>query len=100
MHECTDAAQCITSCIARAKAWRSGGRARKARTHHDIEAAEEFDSLVYRRLYVRLLANICLNCGGLDIGEALLDERECLLGCGEVNVDEEDVRALLREQER
>ena len=101
MHQCTDAAQCIhdASCARRPEDLELG-LAGSERTHHDIEAAEEFDSLVYRRLYVRLLANICLNCGGLDVGETLLDERERLLGCGEVDVDEEDVRALLREQER
>ena len=101
MHACKDAAQCIhdASCARRPEDLELG-LAGSERTHHDIEAAEEFDSLVYRRLYVRLLANICLNCGGLDIGEALLNECEGLLGRGKIDVDKQDVGALLGEEQR
>ena len=90
---------------ARVRAGRTPGRGgcgeeRGERAHHDVEAAEELDGLVDRSLDIRLLAHIGFERGGLDVGETLLDERERLLGCGEVNVDEEDVRTLLREQER
>ena len=71
-----------------------------APTHHNVESAEELDSLVDCSLHVRLLAHICLDCGGLDVGIALLDEREGLLGCCEVDIDEKNVGALLREEER
>ena len=73
---------------------------RSKNAYHDIEPAKQLDGLVDGSLDVRLLANVGLERGGLDVGETLLDERERLLGGGKVDVDEEDVRALLREEER
>ena len=69
-------------------------------THHDVQAAEELDSLVDRGLDVRLLAHVRLNCGGLDVRKPLLDECERLLRRREVDVDEEDIRAFLRKEQR
>ena len=89
-------AGCMMPALLNCMQWVIGARAceQGKDAHHDVEAAEELDSLVDRSLDVRLLAHIGFERGGLDVGETLLDERERLLGCGEVNVDEEDVRAL------
>ena len=70
------------------------------RAHHDVEAAEELDGLVDGGLDLGLLTDVRLERGGLDVRAALPDERERLLGGGEVDVDEEHVGALLREEER
>ena len=69
-------------------------------THHDVEAAKELDSLVDRGLDISLLAHARLECRGLDVGEALLDQRERLPCCVQVDVNEEHVRTVLCKQAR
>ena len=76
------------------------GAGREAGAHHDVETAEKLNSFVDCGLDVRLLPDISLKRSGLDIRGAFLDERERLLGGGEVDVDKEDVGALLSEEER
>ena len=79
----------------------TGEQQEKIDTHHDVEAAKELDSLVDRGLDISLLAHCArLECRGLDVGEALLDQRERLPRCVQVDVNEEHVCVVLCEQAR
>ena len=72
----------------------------KIDTYHDVKAVKELDGLVDRGLDISLLAHARLECRGLDVGEALLDQRKRLLHHGQVDVNEEHVRAVLCKQAR
>lgn len=75
------------------------GASGRGRTHHDVEPAKALDGLVDGGLDVGLLADISLEGDGLDVWAALLDELRGALGGGDVDIDEEDVGALLCEEE-
>ena len=104
--QCTRACTCFLGARrARARNWsvieQTGEQQQeKIDTYHDVKAVKELDGLVNHGLDISLLAHARLECRGLDVGEALLDQRKRLLHHGQVDVNEEHVRAVLCEQAR
>ena len=72
---------------------------RSETAYHDIKPAKQLDGLVDGSLDVRLLAHIRPDPRRLDLREALRDGLRGLLDRGDVHVDEQDVRALLCEEQ-
>ena len=68
--------------------------------HHHVEPSEQLYSFLDSRLDLLLLAHVGLHSICFDVRVPFRQERESLLGGVDIDVHEEDIGTLLREEER